>query len=297
MTKGRPSNTIKPLASEIALFEGWVYRILTLISCPPRPCLTIFRSERVRAASLFRSERRPSARKCPAPSAAPALLSGSRAAPSAERPPAPGPLACLSACLTPGRQTGTTLFDGREESPALGDVERDGRALPRSARRLVDAEPPVEDSTWRTLNLRVRECAVAGSSLPAAWLDSAVAGAYAALSAAAKVRRSRLEDRKSRAVPGTRRNPDGLTGRGALDEEVGDWGTFLADAEVAAGALRRPRTTASSTSGGRGGGEGEEEGRPLTPQVPRRMIAYGGGAGVRRSREDAVTGGGGDKNR
>jgi putative transposase len=35
------------------------------------------------------------------------------------------------------------------------------------------------------------------------------------------------------------RKPDGLTTRGALDEEIGDWPTFLRDAEVDAGALRR----------------------------------------------------------
>ena len=55
----------------------------------------------------------------------------------------------------------------------------------------------------------------------------------------AKLARRAAEWRHSSARFHLRRKPDGLTKRGALDEEIAEWRTFLSDAEVDAGALRR----------------------------------------------------------
>jgi hypothetical protein len=65
-----------------------------------------------------------------------------------------------------------------------------------------------------------------------------------------------------------RGKPDGLTVRGALDEEIPEWKTFLRDAEVDSGAVRR------HTASGRPLGSGEFvdalerlPGRPLRPRL------------------------------
>ena len=85
------------------------------------------------------------------------------------------------------------------------------------------------------------------------------------------------------------RKPDGLAKRGPLDEEIRDWRTFLRDAEVDAGALRRH--TGSGWPLGSGsflGWLGAELGREVRPR-PRGLLRQG--YGVLRSSGGAKEGG------